>query len=278
MRIAFLLRAHESEPRRASLSLMVGETVSRLRASGADVDLLVPEAEAVDIRTLRPRHDLYVLKSETPLALSWAGVLTAAGASVVNSYRASALTRDKVASTAMLAAAGVPVPPSWTTGQRAALGPLFQHGAIWVKPSAGRNGIGVRRVTDGLDACTDANPTDAHGLPVPLFAQREAPSSGLDLKVYAIGETLWAIRRSFPARTAQDKLGLPADIEPEIRTTVLRCGRTLGLEVYGVDLLLSGGRHAVVDVNAFPGYKGVRPAPQHLADYLHDRAARRNAA
>jgi ribosomal protein S6--L-glutamate ligase len=278
MRIAFLVRGHASDARRPALSPMVAETVSRLRARGAEVDLLVPEAEAVDVRALRSRHDLYVLKSQTPLALSWAGVLTAMGASVVNTHRATTLTRDKVASTAMLAAAGVPVPASWATGRGAWLLPLVQDGTIWLKPFAGRDGIGVRRITEGRDVKDQSDPTDAHGLPLPLFAQREAPSSGVDLKVYAIGETLWAIHRPFPARTTLDKLGTPAELIPEMRTTVLRCGRTLGLQVYGVDLVVSGDCHAVIDVNAFPGYKGVIPAPKYLADYLHQQAVRRYAA
>jgi ribosomal protein S6--L-glutamate ligase len=278
MRIAFLLCARGSDDHRASVSLGLAETVSRLRAKGAEVDLLVPEAEPMDLRHLRPRHDLYVLKSPTPLALSWAGALTAMGAAVVNSYRAHALARDKVASTALLAAAGVPVPASWATGRRAALRPLLDFGVLWVKPFAGRDGLGVRRLAHGHDVSDADDPTDVHGLPLPVVAQREAPSSGLDLKVYAIGQRLWAINRPFPALTALDKLGTPADVTPQIRTSVLRCGTALGLDVYGVDVLISDGRHAVVDVNPFPGYKGVMAAPSHLASYLHDRALRPRAA
>ena len=42
----------------------------------------------------------------------------------------------------------------------------------------------------------------------------------------------------------------------------------LGLDVYGVDFLVAGDEFFAVDVNAFPGYKGVPQAPAAIADYL----------
>ena len=271
MRVAFLLQRSRPDRPGASLSGVTTEIVERLWARGARVDLLVPEDEPLDCDALggRPGHDLYVLKAKTALTLGIAGAMATAGARVVNTFAASSLTRDKLASTAVLAGWGVPVPPSFATGQSHLLRQLLAGGPLWLKPPRGSQGAGVQRVVAPADlAASDALTLDAHALPVPLFAQAEVPSGGSDLKVYVVGEQVWAIKRPFPARSLAEKLGEPARVSPPIRDAALACGKALGLELYGVDFLVAGDEFFVVDVNAFPGYKGVPEAPAAIAEYL----------
>jgi len=274
MRIAFLLQKSASDVGGSPLSLVTLEIIAHLHRMGAQVDLITPEAAPLDIGAIRPRHDLYVLKSKTPLTLSLAGALTRAGAEIVNTAWSSGLARDKIAATAILAASDVPVPPSWATGGVGHLQPVLKEGPLWIKPPQGSRGVGVRRLSnvaelDGLETLTDS-----YGLPLPLFAQREAPSNGRDLKVYVVGEQVWAITRPFPAQTLEDKLGEFIPLSPKIRTAALRVGQALGLELYGVDFLSIRDQFSVVDVNAFPGYKGVAEAPHFIAQYLYERARR----
>jgi ribosomal protein S6--L-glutamate ligase len=198
-----------------------------------------------------------------------AGAVTAAGARVVNTFEASSLTRDKLASTIVLAGRGVPVPTSFATGQTHLLRQIPGGGPVWLKPPRGSQGVGVQRLASAADLAADtALVRDAYDLPLPLFAQAEVPSGGFDLKVYVVGERMWAIRRPFPARSLADKLGEPARVSPPIRDAALACGAALGLELYGVDFLVAGDEFFVVDVNAFPGYKGIPEAPAAIADYL----------
>jgi ribosomal protein S6--L-glutamate ligase len=272
VRIAFLIHRSAASVGPAGLSPLTAEIVTRLRDCGARVDLLAPEDGPWDVAALRPQHDLYVLKAKTPLTLSLAGALALGGAAVVNSVRSCTLARDKIAATAVLAGCGVPVPASWATGRATRLLPPLQAGPLWLKPHRGSQGAGVRRVDSPADLDVPDVLTDPFGLPWPLFAQREVPSSGHDLKVYVVGPRLWAITRPFPARSLQDKIGTPAVLPPEVRRAALACGRALGLELYGVDVLVAGDRFCVVDVNAFPGYKGVAEAPRQLAAYLYARA------
>lgn len=276
-RILFLLSGEPANPDRPRVSALTAEVAAGLERRGASVDFLTPGA--VEIARLRPAHDLYVLKEKTPFNLSVAQVLALAGARVVNTARASAQARDKIAATALIAAAGVPVPPSWTAGTAERFAPLAKDGALWLKPQRGSRGFGVRRIgRDGNPGASRA--LDAFGLPLPLFAQREAPSDGTDLKLYVIGERVWALRRPYPASTPEDKLGRAVEPAPEFVAAALACGRALGLELYGVDFLVSGDSYSVVDVNAFPGYKGAAAAPEALADYLFNcvRGARTEAA
>jgi ribosomal protein S6--L-glutamate ligase len=259
-----------------SVSAVTAEVVARLREDrGAAVDLLEPGQRPVELSDIRPEYDLYVLKAKTTLTLAIAGAVAAAGAAVVNSFEACVLTRDKIASTAVLAAAGVPVPRSWTTGRPELLRSLLTDRPLWLKPQRGSQGAGVQRLASSRDLeGVGALTCDAHGLPLPLFAQREVPSGGRDLKVYVVGDQMWAISRPFPARTLEEKLGTPARIPPVVRDAALLAGRALGLELFGVDFLIAGDEFFAVDVNALPGYKGVPEAPAAIADYLYERATR----
>lgn len=278
MRIAFLLQASKADPHGPGLARVTAETVARLRERGAQVALLVAGAQVLDLAALaRPQHDLYVLKSKAPLTHSLAGVLEVAGASVVNTFSASTLTWDKIATTAVLAAAGIPVPASWATGRADALRSLLATAPLWVKPQHGKSGSGVHRVTHAAELSGSTEVLDAYGFPMPVFAQRDIPSGGQDFKVYVIGDRLWSVIKPWPPRTPQDKIGVPVPLPEPIRAAALAAGRSLGLELYGVDFLLppdAPDDFVVVDVNAFPGYNGLGEAPAALADYLYERARR----
>ena len=273
MRIAFLLQPQGPDDLTPRINPVTAEVVARLRDWGVRVDLWVPEAGAVDLFALRPEHDLYVLKSKTALALSLGGALAVAGARLLNTVRSCALARDKIAVTALLAAAGVPVPPSWATGQGARLRPLLAEGPLWVKPQRGSKGLGVRRLRHGAEVDDRLTPADSAGLPLPVFAQREVPSAGRDLKVYVVGDRAWAVEKPWPVRTLEDKVGIPTELPSGIRTATLRCGEVVGLELYGVDFVVAGDGFFAVDVNAFPGFRGPADLPRRLAGYVRERAA-----
>jgi ribosomal protein S6--L-glutamate ligase len=104
-----------------------------------------------------------------------------------------------------------------------------------------------------------------HGL---IFAQRYHQPDGLDHKLYVIGEQVFGVRRVWPPQTLADKIGEPFDVPAEMQEIALRCGRAFGVGLYGVDLITSGGKPYVVDINTFPGFKGVPNAARLLADYV----------
>jgi ribosomal protein S6--L-glutamate ligase len=53
-----------------------------------------------------------------------------------------------------------------------------------------------------------------------------------------------------------------------MREVALGCGRAFGVGLYGVDLITSGGKPYVVDINTFPGFKGVPNAEELLAEHI----------
>jgi glutathione synthase/RimK-type ligase-like ATP-grasp enzyme len=58
-----------------------------------------------------------------------------------------------------------------------------------------------------------------------------------------------------------------------VRDICLRCGELFDLELYGVDLIETEDGPYVIEVNCFPGYKGVPEADRLLAEYIFERAA-----
>lgn len=239
------------------------EATGLLESRGVTVEAIYPEDDCVDVAQVKVDCDLYLLKSGTEAALSLAGVLDAAGAKIINPYPTVVAMRDKIISTKMLQAANVPLPQTWFASKPEQLAGLLKEGSIVVKPfwaaSQGR-GVQIIKTEDEL-----ANVTGEDGV---IFAQRYHKADGRDHKLYVIGDRVFGVRRVWPPKTLEDKLGEAFDVPDEMREIALACGRAFGVGLYGVDLITSDGRPFVVDINTFPGFKGVPKAAELLAGYI----------
>jgi ribosomal protein S6--L-glutamate ligase len=103
-----------------------------------------------------------------------------------------------------------------------------------------------------------------------IFAQEYEEHEPFDYKAYAIGDYVHAIKRIFPAKTKEEKLGTPVGADPELEDLVKRCGKLFGLELYGVDLVKTPKGYSVIEVNCFPGYKGVPEGGERIAQFVLD--------
>jgi ribosomal protein S6--L-glutamate ligase len=239
------------------------ETVMLLQARGVDVEMIYPEDTCLDIARINDECDLYLLKSGSATALSFAGVLDARGARMINSYPSVVAIRDKIISTKRLLDAGVPLPATYFAANPLQLIDLLKEGSLVIKPYwAASQGRGVEIVGTAEELKRIEN--DA-GL---TFAQRYHRAEGLDHKLYVIGEEVFGVRRVWPPKSLEEKLGEPFDVTAEMGEIALRCGQAFGAGLYGVDLITSDGRPYVVDINTFPGFKGVPHAAALLADYI----------
>jgi ribosomal protein S6--L-glutamate ligase len=260
-RIAFLMVRHPT----GRISPIIPAVVRGLSARGATVDLIYPDEERGDPRRAYPAHDLYVLKAKTDRALRLAQTLHAHGAATLNPYPITALCRDKIATTRVLASAGVPVPTTYVESDPRRLAPLLEDGPLIVKPHRGSQGRGVH-VVHAADALARVPSCE------PVMAQRYLPPDGLDHKIFRIGAACFCVKRIWPPRTYADKLGEPAELDAPLRDLTERCGDALGVDLYGVDVIYSDGRPYVVDLSSFPGFKGVPDAAVRLADYIYATA------
>jgi len=270
-RIGFLLPHY---PRRSTSHMPM--VMRALADAGAIVDLVHPTGRTVDLSQVRVEHDLYVLRKMSGLALSLAGALHAQGAAIVNSYPATANLRDKIVSFRILQAAGVPTPATFAASHPDELLPQLADGPLVVKPYQGGGGHGIRVVRTAAELA--AVPYDRHK---PLFAQRYHAPDGRDRKIYVIGGRVFGVKKVFPRRTDADKHGEPFTPAPELREIAVRCGCAFDVDLYGVDIVESGGQPYVVDVGSIPGFKGVADAVPLLARHLYaaaERAARGEVA
>ncbi len=244
------------------------EMARLLISRGVKLDLIYPEQQLIDVADIRVKNDLYLLKSGNELALSFAFVLHQLGAATVNPYPTVALLQNKIVSTRILQKAGVPTPDTFVTRNRGDLAPLLDEGPLIVKPYRGcrGEGIAVVRTVGDLDKLAPDGP---------ILAQRYHQSDdGRDHKIFCIGDRLFGVRRIFPLRSYDDKVGEPFVLTPELRSITQRCGEAVGIDLYGVDVVISNGQPYVVDLNKFCSFIGVKDAPRLLADHVLESARR----
>jgi ribosomal protein S6--L-glutamate ligase len=241
------------------------EVFALLERRGFELSSSIPEEEVLRPETLRPEHDLYVLKSHTELALSLAGLLDTQGAALLNPYASCVTTQDKLVAARRLRAAGVPTPRSWTTGDLALLRTLADETPLILKPHKGHRGAGITVVRSARELDAVPPPT------VPMVIQEYVEGDGEDVKLYVVGDEVFAVRKEF-SETSFTVPGRPAPVRDELRELALAAGRVLGLGLYGLDVLETPTGPTVVDVNYFPGYKGVPGAAPLIADYIESYA------
>ena len=241
--------------RLAGSASVLHEVQARLRDAGVTVTVTVATVEDRDMLPDAWAADLLVLKD---LGLVPLAALAARGLPCCNDAGATARSLDKPAVGRRLRAAGVPAPDEvvlndWSEVRRAAAG-----GPVVVKPRTGTQGQGVLL----LDGPAPRTPAAAG----PWLVQTRVQGDGLDRKLYVVGDAVDLVLRTWP--TPPDRSGRAAEVEPALRAVALRTAAALDLEVCGVDVLVTPDGPVVVDVNAWPGFKGVAGAAERLSAHL----------
>jgi len=223
---------------------------------------------------LQQPPDVVLLKSCSPEARRVAQTAERAGSLVVNSSAATTAALDRTVTAEALDRAGVPAPRTWSVP---ALRELAAEGAAlpWplvIKSRTSSRSDLVRLVTSRAEL-VELLPEWGDE---PVAAQEFAANDGFDVKVWVIGADLSAARRRSALESVDksaDEFLDPADLPADWTRTARDAGRALGLQLYGVDLLITGGRPVVVDVNPFPGFRGARGPAESLLRFLSTLAA-----
>ncbi len=280
MRICFLM-----EPPRSSTSVTY-DVLNALKSSGADVEVVTERSGLIDLEHFKFDYDLYLFKSHSPLAESLAAAAHYRGAKLLNQYPATMKVRDKVLTDTILLQAGIPAPKTFITDSIENLRPIVREMPVVVKPYRGRRGMGIEICMDeaqfndlvkrraGQESSSDDDGgEDGTALGDRLiYAQQYQEHEPFDYKAYAIGDYVYAIKRIFPAKTKEEKLGTPVGDDPELVELVRKCGKTFGLQLYGVDLVKTPKGYSVIEVNCFPGYKGVPQGGERISNFILENA------
>lgn len=212
--------------------------------------------------------DLYLLKSHAPQALEVAHYLEGRGALVVNSWTASVACQDRVLMTQYLENAHLPWP---RTQNFSSLEHLLKQQDVLstlsfpviIKSRYSHRGDLVSKIDDReeLDALAPQWSQE------PVILQEFSAGDGWDIKLWVIDQQIFAARRRTPLEPGASKEDFPLatdDLPEDWKSITLEIGKTFNLRLYGVDLLMTDSGPVIVDVNSFPGFRGVQGADDAL--------------
>lgn len=195
--------------------------------------------------------------------LNWA---ERGGCLTINRQAAISAVHNKAQMSIALASSGLPIPETYfATIEQLAQEIPTENYPIILKPIFGDNSRGLLVVNSPAElAATD--------WPEPVaLAQRYFKTDGYDLKLYGIGDQIWAVRKVSPfnATAEMDKAreGL-ADITPELTELGRRCGELFGLDLFGVDCIETEAGVLIIEINDYPNYTNVPAANERLAEYV----------
>lgn len=248
--------------------------VSALQARGHQVILIDPESASYEPgnNAWLDQLDLLVVRGRSLsllYLLSWA---EARGIPTVNRHVAIKAVHNKAEMAVALANRNVPTPRTFLgpIDRLASQVPASCYPAIF-KPIFGDNARGLQLVQNAAEAAALQWPEST------ALVQYYLPSDGCDVKLYGIGERIWAVRKPSPFWPNQltqprsnQRLGvLPAT--SALQELGYQCGKLFGLELYGVDCIDTPEGLMVIEVNDFPNYTGIPNINAELASYITRR-------
>lgn len=202
--------------------------------------------------------DLVVARSRDPFALALLQEAQARGARALDGSDAVERVRNKATCALGLARRGLPIPPTLLARGPDDLRDLPRTAfPLVVKPVLGDNAQGVRIVAERGEL--DGVEWDGQL----VIAQAYVEAGGFDTKLYVVGDRVWATRRPGPLSDLDDPV-TRVDVTPALQDIADGCREEFGLKLFGVDVLASEDRLAIVDVNEFPNYTGVDDAPEAI--------------
>jgi ribosomal protein S6--L-glutamate ligase len=216
--------------------------------------------------------DVIVGRGRSWALLALLGWAETRGTMTINRREAIASVHNKAHMSIAFASAGIPIPQTFFGSvERLAQEIPRSSYPIILKPIFGDNSRGLLVINSPEEmAATD--------WPEPVaLAQRYFQTDGYDLKLYGIGDEIWAVRKASPFNARKDdgpsKDGL-APITPELTELGRRCGQLFGLDLFGVDCIETEEGVLVIEINDYPNYTNVPDANERLADYVTQRATR----
>jgi ribosomal protein S6--L-glutamate ligase len=205
-----------------------------------------------------PAADVFLIKGGDPAVLCAAGAVADAGGACLNDLAATLRGIDKARVLALLDRAGLPVPATTVAADADAVAGLLRTAATprFVKPLRGRLGRGAGVL------CPGERPAGAG----PWLVQEVIDGPGFDYKVCGVGGLAAVLRvRVEPGRLDVPRVPVP-DPDPGLVRLGLRTADVCGLLCWGVDVVTCADGPVIVDVNTFPGYRGVPDAADWIAD------------
>ena len=193
---------------------------------------------------------------------------TMMGVPTLNDANGIAASRNKMRALQLLAAHGVPVPPTVMAANASdlkAMVELVGGVPVLIKliTSSEKAGVMVCETLQSMEAALEAVLSIGHNLLVQRYVRRKRER---DLRALVVRDrvTAWVERRPRPGRllhTLARGASLKAvQVPAALDELAVKAARVVGLDVAAVDLLDAGTGPMVFDVNSSPGLKGLEAA------------------
>jgi len=246
----------------------------------------------LDVRTLtgagaiaeeekHPMADLYLLKSHAPQALDVAHILEQKGALVINSWASSIACQDRVLMAQRMHEAHLPWPQTWSFPTLASLLSDRDFLASLSFPLIMKSHYSHRGdLVDKVRTIEQLQARASEWGQEPVVLQEFAAGDGWDIKLWVIDQQIFAARRRTPleANASREDFPIPQEELPRDWAHIaLEIGRVFNMRLFGVDLLITGRGPMIVDVNSFPGFRGVPGADAALVALVERIAKERKA-
>ena len=236
--------------------------------------------EAIMQESKYPLADLYLLKSHAPQALDVAQDVEQRGGLVVNSWAASVACQDRLQMTEYMVKSNLPWPRTQSFDTLTELVTQSESGIqipypFILKSRYSHRGDLVEKVESRkqIEALAETWGQE------PVIVQELVASDGWDIKVWVIDEHIYAARRRTPLDATASKEAFPIsneELSKQFQHIIIEIGRVFHLCLYGVDFLMTEQGPVVVDINAFPGFRGVPDAENALVTLVERTLRERN--
>lgn len=254
--VAFLLG------KRPKASTIFPEVFTRLADSGVAHSVHLPHDGVVDHDVVRAA-DLVVHRGLDARAIELVADLHAGGVPLVNAYPGVLRLVDRV--TMLRALDGLPVPATRVVDTWSEVA-----GAAGDRQCVVKSARGPGRGASILVGTGDELRWD-RGLEPPYLVQDYVVAGEVDHKLYLVGDEVRGLLKPSPLAVGHTTEGAAFTPDASLATLARAVRLQLGLDFLGVDLLLSEQGPVIVDVNDFPGYRGIAEAPALVAAHLLER-------
>jgi ribosomal protein S6--L-glutamate ligase len=237
--------------------------------------------QAIEQESVHTLADLYLLKSHAPQALELAQFLEQQGALVVNSRASSLACQDRVLMSQKMKEAGLPWPETQHFARLETLLQQPEHMARLSFPLIIKSYYSHRGdLVDKINSREELQALSPTWSKEPIILQEFTASDGWDIKLWVIDQKIFAARRRTPLEPGASKQDFPisdSELPADWARITHEIGRVFALRLYGVDLLQTAQGPMIVDVNSFPGFRGVAGADDALVELVEQMGTERQA-
>lgn len=250
----------------------VQRVIKEIRKRSHDIELLAPNEMLFDYHEMSFNYDLYALKVKSDSALHTIEIAEELGINTINRSEAIRKTQDKILCDVILRKNNIPIPHSYFTKGSESLHILKNRLTfpIVYKPYKGSH--------NDANKVKNFDELASYGSDNLLYFQEFIENDGYDWKVYVADEQVFGIKRFSPFIKSYENKGNEDreefDVSEDLSDIILKIGELFGLDIYGVDVVFRDDQYYIIDVNDFPGFRGIKEAPNAIANSLINAAKR----